>query len=94
MIYIEDYISDSEIDNPAFAAAVKHNLGNTTAPASYKENNATDGGGFRILDSYRMIRRMATEWTEEDERAYSIIKNIVSKYDENTEMSEEDVIAV
>ena len=94
VIYIEDYISNSEIDNPAFAAAVKHNLGNTTAPASYKKNNATDGGGFRSLDSYRMIRRMATEWTEEDEMAYSIIKNIVSKYDENSEMSEQDVIAV
>ena len=88
MKYIEDYISDSEIDNPAFAAAVKHNLGNTTAPASYKKNNVTDGGGFRTLDSYRMIRRLADKWTEEDERAYSIIKNIISKYDENSEMSE------
>lgn len=42
----------------------------------YLDNDATDGQGFRVLDSYRRVMGMAHQWTPEMDNAYKTIQSI------------------
>lgn len=46
----------------------------------YLNNTLTDGQGYRTLESYRKVRGMAGQWTEEHEAAYNEIKSIRAHY--------------
>ena len=42
----------------------------------YTDNDATDGQGFRVLDSYRRVMGMAHQWTPEMEEAFDTIQKL------------------
>ena len=42
----------------------------------YKDNDATDGQGFRVLESYRRVMGMAHQWTPEMEEAFDTIQKL------------------
>lgn len=47
--------------------------------SKYKKNSLTDGQGWRTLDSYRKVSRMAGTWTNKHQKAYNKIKELQKK---------------
>lgn len=47
--------------------------------SKYKKNSLTDGQGWRTLDSYKKVSRMAGTWTNKHQKAYNKIKELQKK---------------
>ena len=60
----------------------------------YRKNTLTDGQGYRTLESYRKVRGMAGQWSEEHENAYNEIKNLRATYGPNGKISNEDLARI
>lgn len=50
---------------------------------AYTKNVLADGQGYRTLESYRKVKGMAGQWTEEDQRTYERIQQIRNELGEN-----------
>ena len=89
------YFEDIELPaTDAFIAAIKANDKTRAHVGKYLKNTLTDGQGFRTLDSYRKVRGMAGQWTEEHEAAYKAIKALRAKYGRNEQISSEDLAEI
>lgn len=94
---IERCLYFEDIELPAtdgFIAAIKANDKTKAHVGKYLKNTLTDGQGFRTLDSYRKVRGMAGQWTEEHEAAYNAIKALRAKYGRNEQVSNEDLASI
>lgn len=94
---IERCLYFEDIELPAtdgFIAAIKANDKTKAHVGKYLKNTLTDGQGFRTLDSYRKVRGMAGQWTEEHEAAYNAIKSLRAKYGRNEQISNEDLAEI
>ena len=94
---IERCLYFEDIELPAtdgFIAAIKANDKTKAYVGKYLKNTLTDGQGFRTLDSYRKVRGMAGQWTEEHEAAYNAIKALRAKYGRNEQISNEDLAEI
>lgn len=94
---IERCLYFEDIELPAtdgFIAAIKANDKTRAHVGKYLKNTLTDGQGFRTLDSYRKVRGMAGQWTEEHEAAYKAIKALRAKYGRNEQISSEDLAEI
>lgn len=94
---IERCLYFEDIELPAtdgFIAAIKANDKTKAHVGKYLKNTLTDGQGFRTLDSYRKVRGMAGQWTEEHEAAYNAIKALRAKYGRNKQISNEDLASI
>lgn len=94
---IERCLYFEDIELPAtddFIAAIKANDKTRAHVGKYLKNTLTDGQGFRTLDSYRKVRGMAGQWTEEHEAAYNAIKALRAKYGRNDQISNEDLAEI
>lgn len=94
---IERCLYFEDIELPAtddFIAAIKANDKTRAYVGKYLKNTLTDGQGFRTLDSYRKVRGMAGQWTEEHEAAYKAIKALRAKYGRNEQISSEDLAEI
>lgn len=94
---IERCLYFEDIELPAtdgFIAAIKANDKTKAHVGKYLKNTLTDGQGFRTLDSYRKVRGMAGQWTEEHETAYNAIKSLRAKYGRNEQISNEDLAEI
>ena len=94
---IERCLYFEDIELPAtegFIAAIKANYKTKAHVGKYLKNTLTDGQGFRTLDSYRKVRGMAGQWTEEHEAAYNAIKALRAKYGRNEQISNEDLASI
>ena len=100
-LYSEDgierclYFDDIELAaSDDFIAAIKANDKTKAHVGKYLKNTLTDGQGFRTLESYRKVRGMAGQWTEEQEAAYKEIKALRAKYGRNEQISSEDLARI
>ena len=100
-LYSEDgierclYFEDISIAAPKeFLDAIDANPQTAKYHSKYLRNTLTDGQGYRTLDSYRKVRGMAGQWTEEHETAYNAIKSLRAKYGRNEQISNEDLAAI
>ena len=94
---IERCLYFEDIELPAtdgFIAAIKANDKTKAHIGKYLKNTLTDGQGYRTLDSYRKVRGMAGQWTEEHEAAYNAIKALRAKYSRNEQISNEDLASI
>ena len=94
---IERCLYFEDIELPAtegFISAIKADEKTRTHVGKYLENTLTDGQGYRTLDSYKKVRGMAGQWTEEHEAAYNAIKSLRAKYGRNEQISNEDLAAI
>lgn len=94
---IERCLYFEDIELPAtdgFIAAIKANDKTKAHVGKYLKNTLTDGQGFRTLNSYRKVRGMAGQWTEEHETAYNTIKSLRAKYGRNEQISNEDLAEI
>lgn len=90
-LYFED-IELAASDN--FLEAIKADSKTKAHLGKYLKNTLTDGQGYRTLESYRKVRGMAGQWTEEHEAAYKEIKALRVKYGRNDEISSEDLARI
>lgn len=89
------YFEDISIAAPKeFLDAINANPQTAKYHNKYLKNTLTDGQGYRTLDSYRKVRGMAGQWTEEHEAAYNAIKSLRAKYGRNEQISNEDLAAI
>lgn len=100
-LYSEDgierclYFEDIEIPaSEDFLNAIRANDKTKAHIGKYLKNTLTDGQGYRTLDSYRKVRGMAGQWTEEHEAAYKEIKALRAKYGRNEQVSNEDLARI
>lgn len=94
---IERCLYFEDIELPAtdgFIAAIKANDKTRAHVGKYLKNTLTDGQGYRTLESYRKVRGMAGQWTEEHEAAYKAIKALRAKYGRNEQISNEDLAEI
>ena len=94
---IERCLYFEDIELPAtegFISAIKADEKTRAHVGKYLENTLTDGQGYRTLDSYKKVRGMAGQWTEEHEAAYNAIKSLRAKYGRNEQISNEDLAAI
>ena len=94
---IERCLYFEDIKLPAtegFISAIKADEKTRAHVGKYLENTLTDGQGYRTLDSYKKVRGMAGQWTEEHEAAYNAIKSLRAKYGRNEQISNEDLAAI
>lgn len=94
---IERCLYFEDIELPAtegFISAIKADEKTKAHVGKYLKNTLTDGQGYRTLDSYRKVRGMAGQWTEEHEAAYNAIKSLRAKYGRNEQISNEDLAAI
>ena len=94
---IERCLYFKDIELPAtegFISAIEANEKTKAYVGKYLKNTLTDGQGYRTLDSYRKVRGMAGQWTEEHEAAYNAIKSLRAKYGRNEQISNEDLAAL
>lgn len=94
---IERCLYFEDIELPAaegFISAIKVDEKTKAHVGKYLKNTLTDGQGYRTLDSYRKVRGMAGQWTEEHEAAYNAIKSLRAKYGRNEQISNEDLAAI
>jgi hypothetical protein len=94
---IERCIYFEDIELPAtegFISAIKADEKTRAHIGKYLKNTLTDGQGYRTLDSYRKVRGMAGQWTEEHEAAYNAIKALRAKYGRNEQISNEDLATI
>ena len=94
---IERCLYFKDIELPAtegFISAIKAGEKTRAHVGKYLENTLTDGQGYRTLDSYKKVRGMAGQWTEEHEAAYNAIKSLRAKYGRNEQISNEDLAAI
>ena len=94
---IERCIYFEDIELPAtkeFISAIKADKKTKAYVGKYLKNTLTDGQGYRTLDSYRKVRGMAGQWTEEHEAAYNAIKALRAKYGRNDQISSEDLAKI
>lgn len=94
---IERCLYFEDIELPAtdgFIAAIKANDKTKAHLGKYLKNTLTDGQGYRTLESYRKVRGMAGQWTEEHEAAYKAIKALRAKYGRNEQISNEDLAEI
>lgn len=74
VLYFKDNIQSAEDTDPAFMKALEAKWGKDDPRYKlYLENDATDGQGFRSLDSYRRVMGMAKQWTSEHQKAFDVI---------------------
>ena len=100
-LYSEDgierclYFEDIELAaSDDFLEAIKADSKTKAHLGKYLKNTLTDGQGYRTLESYRKVRGMAGQWTEEHEAAYKEIKALRAKYGRNDEISSEDLARI
>ena len=100
-LYSEDgierclYFEDIEIPaSEDFLNAIRANDKTKEHIGKYLKNTLTDGQGYRTLDSYKKVRGMAGQWTEEHEAAYKEIKALRAKYGRNEQISSEDLARI
>ena len=94
---IERCLYFGDIELPAtegFISAIKADEKTRAHVEKYLKNTLTDGQGYRTLDSYKKVRGMAGQWTEEHEAAYNAIKSLRAKYGRNEQISNEDLAAI
>ena len=94
---IERCLYFEDIELPAtegFISAIKADEKTRAHVEKYLKNTLTDGQGYRTLDSYKKVRGMAGQWTEEHEAAYNAIKSLRAKYGRNEQISNEDLAAI
>lgn len=94
---IERCLYFEDIKLPAtegFISAIKADEKTRAHVEKYLKNTLTDGQGYRTLDSYKKVRGMAGQWTEEHEAAYNAIKSLRAKYGRNEQISNEDLAAI
>lgn len=94
---IERCLYFEDIELPAtegFISAIKADEKTRAHVGKYLENTLTDGQGYRTLDSYKKVRGMAGQWTEEHEAAYNAIKSLRAKYGRNEQISNKDLAAI
>lgn len=94
---IERVIYFEDIELPAagdFIEALKDRGISEDIIKKYLKNTLTDGQGYRTLESYRKVRGMAGQWSEEHENAYNEIKNLRAKYGPNGKISNEDLARI
>lgn len=59
--------------------------------SKYKSNTLTDGQGYRTLDSYRKVSRMAGTWTKKHEKVYKQIKALSEQIKNGKELTATDI---
>lgn len=94
---IERVIYFEDIELPAagdFIEALKDRGISEDIIKKYLKNTLTDGQGYRTLESYRKVRGMAGQWSEEHENAYNEIKNLRAKYGPKDKISNEDLARI
>lgn len=91
VIYFEDIELPSSKD---FIDALKAKGLSDDIIEKYLNVTLTDGQGYRTLESYRKVRGMAGQWTEEHENAYKEIKKLRSKYGPDEDVSTEDLARI
>ena len=94
---IERCVYFEDIELPAtdrFISAIKSDEKTKAHVGKYLKNTLTDGQGYRTLDSYRKVRGMAGQWTEEHEAAYNAIKALRANYGRNEQISNEDLAKI
>lgn len=89
------YFDDISIAAPQeFLDAINANPQTAKHHGKYLKNTLTDGQGYRTLESYRKVRGMAGQWTEEHEAAYKAIKALRAKYGRSEQISNEDLAEI
>lgn len=94
---IERVIYFEDIELPAtddFIKALRDRGISEDIIKKYLKNTLTDGQGYRTLESYRKVRGMAGQWSEEHENAYNEIKNLRAKYGPKDKISNEDLARI
>lgn len=85
-VYFTDIKMNTEDVDPMFMEAIAHQFAaqggkNSAVYEAYMEASLTDGQGYRSLDSYRKVQKMAGMWTYKMDYAYDEIKQLEAMYE-------------